>query len=265
MIWPLTGRSATLGSPAIAPLQTPAATTTCPQATTSPPASWTPAMRPRSSIRDRLDAGAGAQRGAGAAGGLGEREHERARVGGVVAGHREREAHRRRERGLQPPCRAGQHALHLQAELDSQRELALERRGLVGVAGDDERAAAAQAGVGARGRLQLLGECRPGARAAQPELQQRQLAGVGLGDGREHPGGDVRRPGAERAALEHADGVPALGSPPGDGEPDGTAADDDDVRCCCVLRHDTSLRRHDPDQLLTVGVTPSQPTIAGSR
>ena len=32
-----------------------------------------------------------------------------------------------------------------------------------------------------------------------------------------------------------------------------------------ILRHCTSLRRHDPDQLLTVGVTPSQPALAGSR
>ena len=137
----------------------------------------------------------------------------------------------------------------------AQRELALERLGFVAVAGDDERAAAAQPGIGAGGRLELRGELRPRARAAQPELEQRELAGVGLGDGRQHPGRDARGAGAELAALEHADGEAALRRAPGDGQPDDAPADDGDVaRCGWVLRHDTSLRRHDPDQLLTVGV-----------
>jgi hypothetical protein len=58
--------------------------------------------------------------------------------------------------------------------------------------------------------------------------------------------------------------MPALRRTPCDGEPDHTAADDDDVWSCgWVLRHCTSLRRHDPDQLLTVGVTPSQPALRG--
>jgi hypothetical protein len=76
----------------------------------------------------------------------------------------------------------------------------------------------------------------------------------------------MRRAAPERAALDHSDGMSALRRAPRDGEPDHAAADDDDVRCCgCVERHCTSLRRHDPDQLLTVGLTPSQPALAGSR
>ena len=100
----------------------------------------------------------------------------------------------------------------------------------------------------------------------KPEFEQRELARVGLGDRREHPRGEVRRAAAELSALEHAHRRPALRGAPRDGEPDDAPADDDDVGLDdWVLRHCTSLRRHDPDQLLTVGMTPSQPALTGSR
>ena len=180
----------------------------------------------------------GAQRHAGAPRGLGEREHERARVGRVIAGDVEREPHRRRERRLEAAGGARQQAPHVEAEVDPHGELAVQRRGLVAVARDDERAAAPEAGIGARGIGELRGELRPRAGAAQAEPQERELAGVGLGDRREHARRDARGARPELAALEHADAVAALRRAPGDGEPDDAATDDGDVgRCGCVQRH----------------------------
>ena len=91
---------------------------------------------------DRVDDRARAQRDAGAARRLGEREHERARIGRVVARDLECEPQRRREPRFEPPRGARQQTLDLEAESDAQRELALERLGFVAVASDDERAAA---------------------------------------------------------------------------------------------------------------------------
>ena len=93
-------------------------------------------------LLEALHARAGAQRHAGAPRGLGEREHERARVGRVVAGHVEREAHGGRQRRLQAPGGARQQAPDVEAELEAHGELAVERLRLVAVARDDERAAA---------------------------------------------------------------------------------------------------------------------------
>jgi hypothetical protein len=156
----------------------------------------------------------------------------------VIARDVERQAHGRRQRGLQAPRGAGQQALHVEAELEAQRELAVERLGLVAVARDDERPAAAQAGVGAGRLLELGGEGRPVARAAQSQPEQRELARVGLGDRGQHAGGDARRAGAQLAALEHADAQAASRRAPGDGEADDAPADDGDVgRWGWVLRH----------------------------
>ena len=60
----------------------------------------------------------------------------------------------------------------------------------------------------------------------RPELEQRPLAGVGLGHRREHARGHARRPGAELAALEQEDRQPARAGAPGHGEADDAAADD---------------------------------------
>ena len=62
-----------------------------------------------------------------------------ARVGGMVVGDVEAEADRRRERGLQPACGAGQQPLDAQPVLEAERVLAVQRLGLVAVA--RERAA----------------------------------------------------------------------------------------------------------------------------
>ena len=78
------------------------------------------------------------------------------------------------------------------------------------------------------------GEVRPAARALQAQLEQGALAGVGLGDRREHARGHARRPGAELAALEQEDRQAAGTGAPGHGEADDAAADDGDVVATAV-------------------------------
>src|SRR6185312_8586193 len=104
-------------------------------------------------------------------------------------------------------------------------------------------------------RGELLRERGPAAGAVEAEAQQRLLAGVGLGDWREHARRDVRRAVAELAAVEHADAEAAGAGAPGDRETDEATADDCYVERSEVVRDRfaSSLRRHDPDQLLTVG------------
>ena len=95
---------------------------------------------------------------------------------------------------------------------------AIERLGLVAVAGDDERAHRGSPAPRARRRRRVA------PRALQPELQQRLLAELGLRHGREHargdvPGGRVLDPAsitttrAPRAQARHAQASP-IGPPP---------------------------------------------------
>ena len=184
----------------------------------------------------------------------------------VVAGDSQRKRLRRGERGLEPASSARQQPLDVEPELVAQRQLALERLGLVAVARDDERAAAAQAGIDAGRRGELGGERRPGARAAQARARAARARPASASvTGASIPAAtcDAPPPSSPRSstqtecprcAARHATASPI--TPP----PMTTTS-------CCgwILRHCTSLRRHDPDQLLTVGVTPSQPALAGSR
>ena len=86
--------------------------------------------------------------------------------------------------------------------------------------------------------------------AAQPELEQRALAELRLGDGREHAGGDV--PGAGLAGVDHHGAQAAPGGAPRAREADRPAADDGDVGvgpALMPLVAIPSLRRYDPDQV----------------
>ena len=141
----------------------------------------------------------------------------------------EPEPHRGRERRLQAARRARQQPLHLQPQLAAELEQPLERLGLVAVAGDHQGPAGAQAGVDPARLAQLGGPPRPALGGCQVQAQQGVLAELGLGDRREHPGGDVRRLARERAALEQADRQAAAGSVPGDRQADYSAAHDRDV------------------------------------
>ena len=214
-----------------------------------------------------LDGDTGAQHRAGALGRAREGRDQQPGVDGVVAGDVEGQAQRGRERGLQPARRRGQEALGAQPQPLAQLELALQRLCLVAVACDHERAAGDVTDVDARQPVQLGGERGPAPRAAQPELEQRALARVGLGHGGEHARGHRRRRGAEVAAVEHDDAQPARASAPRDGQPGDPSAEDGHVVGLLLVTVDvsSSLRRHDPDQLLTVGgcVPPSQPRTGG--
>ena len=150
----------------------------------------------------------------------------------MVIGRLEREAQRRREGGLQPPRLARAQAGHRDAELGAEAELALERRRLVGVASDHEGAAAQVADV-----AELTREGGPRVRGAQAEGEQRALAEIGLGGGREHPGGGTRGLAGELAALEEHDGGAALRRAPCARQACEPPADDDDVGRCVGKGH----------------------------
>ena len=160
-----------------------------------------------------------------------QRGDEPPRVDRVVAGDVEREPDRRRQRGLGAARLAsGSSRSTSSPSSRAEGEQAVERLGLVAVARDD----AACRSCGSPGRpdaRQLGAERREAARGAQPELEQRALAELGLGDRREHAGGDV--PGAGLAGVEHDGAQPALRGAPRAGEADRPAADDGDVVACC--------------------------------
>jgi hypothetical protein len=99
-----------------------------------------------------------------------------------------------------------------------------------------QRAALAIAGVEARALGQLGGERRPGRRPREVEPQQRLLAELRLGDGREHARRRGARAGADRATVDHAHGVAALGGAPGARQTDDARTDDDHVVPACFRR-----------------------------
>ena len=196
------------------------------------------------------DAGARAELRPGGRRGGAERGDQPARVDGMVVAELEREPHGRRERGLGAARGRGQEPLGAQAVAGVERGEPLERLRVVAVAGDDERAGRAQLRVDARRGGQLGAEARVRGGGAHAQLEQRLLAVLELGDGREHAGGDVPRAGL--AGVEHEHAQAALGRPPRAREADRPAAHDEDVRLALLHRHDhctPSLRRHDPDQV----------------
>ena len=181
--------------------------------------------------------------------------HTRRGIDGVVVGKVQRAAQRRRERGLEPARGAGQQRLDVQPEALAQVALALERLGLVAIAGEHQRAARAVADVDAAGLGELRGEGGPAPRAAQPELEQRAAR-------RRRPRPPARACPRRRARSRRRARRARAGAPTGRAR--GRARRRRGRRCrrrrslrrscrclsgCRVL----SLRRHDPDQLLTVG------------
>ena len=76
-----------------------------------------------------------------------QRRHQLARVDRVVGVDLQRQADRRRERGLEPARLRRAQPLDRQAEAAAELGEAIERLGLVAVAGDDQRADRAVAGV----------------------------------------------------------------------------------------------------------------------
>jgi hypothetical protein len=139
-------------------------------------------------------------------------------VDGAVARDLERQPHRGRQRGLGAAGLAGAQPLDREAEPLAVGVELVELLRLVAVARDDERAAEAQLDA------ELAAEGREAVERAQPEIEQRLLAELQLGDGREHAGGVA--PGAVLAGLEHERPQAALGGPPRDGEADDAPADD---------------------------------------
>ena len=138
---------------------------------------------------------------------------------------------------------------------------------VVGVQGDREGAAAAGSRSAARSAsVELGGEGRVAARRGEVEAEQGLLAVVQFGDRGQHA--RPRRttappPGSGSATVTVS---PRCAARQADGQADDAAADDDDVDVACawasMLR---SLRRHDPDQVRTVGgcQPPSQPGRSG--
>ena len=94
------------------------------------------------------------------------------------------------------------------------------------------------------------GKSRPEPVGLERQLEQPLLAPGRLGDRSEHPGRDARGPGARPRALEHEHVEPALGRPPGAGEPDHAGADDQRVVLTVLSCHgrNAPLRAGGPDR-----------------
>ncbi len=199
--------------------------------------------------------------------GVGQRRHQLARVDRAIGGHVEREPDGRRERRLGAARGRGPEPLDREPALLAVGVELVELLGLVAVAGDDERAREAQARVAAGGLLELGAEVGEAGGGAQAEVEQRLLAELGLGDGREHAGGVA--PGAVLAGVEHERAQAALGGAPRHGEADDAPADDGYVVLLGLRRHcvPPSLRRHHPDQVRRSAAwcRPLSPFGAGSR
>ena len=178
----------------------------------------------------------------------GERRDDLAGVDGTVVGHVEGEADRRREGRLEAPRRAGQQPLDAQPVALAERVLAVERLGLVAVARDEQRPR------GVQGDAELLGERRPCRGGREAVLEQLGVADLGLADGREHPRGLPRGAATGAVALEHDGAQAALLRAERDREAHHAGSDDGDVRCAGGGQS-CSLRRHDPDQVVTVGAS----------
>ena len=130
-------------------------------------------------------------------------------------------------------------------------QLAVERLGLVTVARHQQRAARAQ--PGSRRRPGPRPERGPARGAASLSASRPRSPNARLGHGREHARGDPgasRRPAGRGRARA---GAGRAGARASDGEAGDAAADDGDVGGARWSGHVTSLRRHDPDQVLTVG------------
>ena len=109
-------------------------------------------------------------------------------------------------------------------------EMVVQPRLVVG--GQRDAPACPRAAVRRRCRLacsQFGRESGPQRLARAPERDQRLLAGLRLGAGRQHAGGGVARAGSGRALVEHRTAAPRCGQPPRDAEADHAGANDGDL------------------------------------
>ena len=163
---------------------------------------------PRSPSSDARRTRRAAERAAGALERGRERGDEPPRVDRVVAGHVEREAHRRRQGGLRAPRLARPQPLDIEAELAPEREHPLERLGLVAVAGDHQRARRAQPGTRrprrARRRRREAARARAGrARAARARRAAASVTGASM------PAATCQAAGSPASSTTGAQAAPA--------------------------------------------------------
>ena len=247
-IWPLTGR--TRARRPSAPDHAPAATTTCSaasarrrRASTSTPARSRP-RRAAPTRRRRRSAARSAR-------------DQRARVDGVVVGRRRARA-RTPARARARARRASLGSSALDARGPSARAARARARAPRPRRGRGRRRSVphgAVADVDARRPRASSRRSRPAARALRsPSSSSGALAGVGLGDRREHPGGDARRAGAGSPRSSTSTRRPRCAARQATARP-MTPPPTTTTSSCAVLWDVavTSLRRHDPDQVLTVG------------
>jgi hypothetical protein len=105
----------------------------------------------------------------------------------------------------------------------------VELLGIVPVGRDHERPCLPEARAESSRGGELGGEVGPPVRRGQVQFEQLVLAKVGLSDGREHAGGDVRRASAQTVALEHDNGQPTARGVPRARKTNDAAAYDGDV------------------------------------
>ncbi len=207
-------------------------------------------------VEDDAGALAGHQQGAG----------EAARIGLMVPVDPHAPAYARREHRLQAAALAPREPLRVEAGPLLQLVQFAQVRAVVGVEGDGERATGAVADLLAARLGQLGRERRIAAGGVQVDGEQILFAVVQFGDGGQHPGRDLGRAAAGRGVRDGG-AQPALGRSPRGDQADDAAADDENVpggrspprwlRRRRVHASSPSLRRHDPDQVRTVGGRPA--------
>jgi hypothetical protein len=172
-------------------------------------------------------------------------------------------ANRGRQTRLQPSALPPGQPLRIETELAVELVPASQLLGLVTIQRHVQGTLLREPGVQVRLVPDLPGERGPAAQRLEVEREEPFLAPGRLADRGEHPGGDAGGTGGRAVALQDAHPRPPLSGPPGAGEADHAGADEDRViSVVAVASHGrllggrcapTSLRRHYPDQVQTVG------------
>ena len=188
----------------------------------------------------------------------------------TVLGSQDRAGDARRERRLQRAGGARTEPLRIEPSLTLESVQPVQLLGVVAVRCHHQRPGLRISGGHSAALLELRGKARPKGPPLEVEGQERLLAEVGLGHGREHPRGDAGRARARRVALDDEHRYACLRRSPRTRQSDDSGPHHDEVvgaslRPCSM--HVLYLRRHYPDQVLRSAAVspPSQPDVPGSR
>ena len=164
--------------------------------------------------------------GAGALACDAERRHQRTRIDAGLVGSVDPAVNAGVKPGFEPAALARAEPLGVKRQRLHELEAAAELGRLVAVERDVERPAGDEAGVEAAHGSQLVRELWPRGVRSERSLEQPVLAPRGFPHGRQHPGGDARRPRPRFVTLQHPYAQAALGRAPRARQTDRAGADD---------------------------------------